>query len=46
MYPEMYIREDGKNKRKRMLKAGGIILWVLMIGVTMFFTFQSVVIPG
>ena len=46
MYTEMYIRVEGKNKRKKMLKAGGIILWVLMIGVTMFFTFQSVVITG
>ena len=43
---EIYIRRERKNKRKKMLKAGGIILWVLMIGVTMFFTFQSVVITG
>ncbi|MCI8359320.1 MAG: hypothetical protein HFI51_14405 [Lachnospiraceae bacterium] len=46
MYTEMYIRGEEKKKRKKMLKAGGIILWALMIGVTMFFTFQSVVIPG
>ena len=46
MYTEMYISGEGKNKRKKMLKAGGIILWVLMIGVTMFFTFQYVVIAG
>ncbi|MCM1174396.1 MAG: hypothetical protein NC341_05020 [Blautia sp.] len=45
MYTEMYIRGERKHKRKRMLKIGGIILWALMIGLTMFLTFQSVVIP-
>jgi len=45
MDTEMYISGEEKNKRKRMLKTGGIILWVLMIGLTMFLTFQSVVIP-
>lgn len=45
MYTEMYIGGEGKNKRKKILKVGGIILWVLMIGLTMFLTFQSVVIP-
>lgn len=46
MYTDMYIRGEGKNKRKKMLKAGGIILWALMIGITMFLTFQSVLITG
>lgn len=46
MYTEMYIRGEEKSKRKKILKAGGIILWVLMIGVTMFLTFQSVAIAG
>ncbi|MBD5458142.1 MAG: hypothetical protein HDR27_06165 [Lachnospiraceae bacterium] len=45
MHTEMYIGGEEKNKRKRMLKAGGMILWVLMIGVTLFLTYQSVVIP-
>lgn len=45
MHTEMYISGEEKNKRKRMLKAGGMILWVLMIGVTLFLTYQSVVIP-
>lgn len=45
MYTEMYIGGEGKNKRKKILKTGGIILWVLMIGLTMFLTYQSVIIP-
>ena len=45
MYTEMYIRGEGKNKRKKMLKTGGIILWVLMVGLIMCLIFQSVAIP-
>lgn len=45
MDSEMYIGGEGKNKRKKILKTGGIILWVLMIGLTMFLTYQSVIIP-
>ncbi|MDE5932445.1 MAG: hypothetical protein K2H40_08190 [Lachnospiraceae bacterium] len=45
MYTEMYIGGEEKKKRKKIIKTGGIILWVLMIGLTMFLTFQSVVIP-
>lgn len=45
MHTEMYIGGEGKNKRKKILKTGGIILWVLMIGLTMFLTYQSVIIP-
>ena len=40
MDSEMYIGGEGKNKRKKILKTGGIILWVLMIGLTMFLTYQ------
>lgn len=41
MYTEMYVGREENSDKKKLLKAGGIILWVLMIGITMFFTFRS-----
>ena len=41
MYTEMYIGREEKSDKKKLIKAGGIILWIVMIGAVMFFTCQS-----
>lgn len=41
MYTEMYIGREEKSDKKKLLKAGSIILWLAMIGITVFFTFRS-----
>lgn len=33
MRTEMYIDNEHKTEKERLLKTGGVILWVLMIGV-------------
>ncbi len=42
MYTEMYIDEENKGDKKKMLRACSIILWIIMIGVVVFFTFRSI----
>ena len=41
MYTEMYIGEENKGEKKKMLKICSIILWIIMIGIVVFFTFRS-----
>lgn len=41
MYTEMYVGREEKSDMKKLLKAGGVILWIVMIGITVFFTFRS-----
>lgn len=42
MYSEMYIGREEKSDGKKLIKAGGIFLWIAMIGVIVFFTFCSI----
>ncbi len=42
MYTEMYIGREEKSDKKKLVKAGGIILWVAMIGIVMLFTCLSI----
>ncbi len=42
MYTEMYIGEENKSDKKKLLKACSIILWIIMIGIVVFFTFRSI----
>ncbi|MCH5255004.1 MAG: hypothetical protein J1F41_08760 [Lachnospiraceae bacterium] len=44
MYTEMYITDDEKEKKKKHWRTAGIILWIVMIGLSLFFTFQSLMI--
>ncbi|GFI47351.1 hypothetical protein IMSAGC019_02675 [Lachnospiraceae bacterium] len=46
MYTGSYIDEDAKRERQKVLKACRFILWVLMIGVSIFLASQSLVITG
>ena len=41
MDTEMYIGREEKGIGKKLIKAAEIRLWVAMIGITGFFTFQS-----
>lgn len=41
MYTEIYMDDKEKNDGKKLLKACGIILWIFMIGIAVFFTFRS-----
>ena len=41
MYTEMYIGGENRSDKKKMLKACNIILWIIMIGIVVFFTFLS-----
>ena len=41
MYTEMYIGGEDKSDKKKMLKVCSIILWIIMIGIVVFFTFRS-----
>ncbi len=42
MYTEMYIDGENKSDKKKLLKACSIILWIIMIGIVVFFTFRSI----
>lgn len=43
MYTEMYIGGENKSDKKKLLRACSIILWIIMIGIVVFFTFRSMV---
>ena len=42
----MYIDREKRTEKERLLKTGGIILWVLMIGVSIILASQSLVAAG
>ena len=42
MYTEMYIGGENKSDKKKLLRTCVIILWIIMIGIVMFFTFRSI----
>ena len=42
MYTEMYIGGENKGDKKTLLKACSIILWIIMIGIVVLFTFRSI----
>ena len=42
MYTEMYIDGENKGDKKKMLRTCSIILWIIMIGIVVFFTFRSI----
>ncbi|MCM1144972.1 MAG: hypothetical protein NC318_01965 [Blautia sp.] len=44
MYTEMYIHGEDKNKRKKLLRIGFTLLWIIMIMISLFFTFKSLVL--
>ena len=46
MRTEMYIDREHRTEKERLLKTGGIILWVLMIGVSIILASQSLVAAG
>ncbi|RKI89499.1 hypothetical protein D7V94_18015 [Parablautia intestinalis] len=46
MRTEMYIDREKRTEKERLLKTGGIILWVLMIGVSIILASQSLVAAG
>ena len=46
MRTEMYIDREKRTEKERLLKTGGIILWVLMIGVSIILASQSLVADG
>ena len=41
MYTEMYIGGENKSDKRKMLRACSIILWIIMIGIVVFFTCRS-----
>lgn len=46
MRKEMYIDNEHRTEKKRLMRTGGIILWVLMIGVSIFLASQSLIVAG
>lgn len=46
MRTDMYIDKEHRTEKERLLKTGGIILWVLMIGVSIFLASQSLILAG
>ena len=42
MYSEIYMDREEKENGKKVIKTIGTILWIIMIGVAIFFTFRSV----
>ena len=46
MRTEMYMDREKRTEKERLLKTGGIILWVLMIGVSIILASQSLVAAG
>lgn len=42
----MYIDEDEKREKRRLLQAGRVIIWVIMIGISIFLASQSLIISG
>lgn len=44
MQIDMYIDGEEQQEKKRLLKAGGIILWIVLIGVSMILASQAMVI--
>lgn len=46
MRTEMYIDREKRTEKERLLRTGGIILWVLMIGVSIILASQSLAAVG
>lgn len=42
----MYIEEDEKRQKRRLFLAGRVILWVIMIGISVFLASRSLIILG
>ena len=42
----MYIDDEEKREKRRLLLAGRVIIWVIMIGVSIFLASQSLIISG
>lgn len=46
MYTDFFIEDETKRERQKLLKAGRFVLWVLMIGISIFFASQSLALTG
>ncbi len=44
MYREIYIDEESRKEKKRLRVAGGILIWAVMIGVSVFFASRSLTV--
>lgn len=46
MQMRIYIDEEEKKEKRRLRRVGGIILWILMIGVSIILASRSLVLMG
>lgn len=46
MQMRIYIDEEEKKEKRRLRTVGGIILWILMIGVSIILASRSLVLMG
>lgn len=44
MYKDIYIDEEKKKEKKCLQIAGSILIWIIMIGVSVFLASRSLVI--